>query len=244
MKLDSTSVARRRLLQATLLGPLVAAAGARAEPVQTPGGQPSAEPRDAQAALPVAMPAYVFLKPAEALFVEALADHMVPADALPPSGVELGITTFIDRALSSGWGRGEGLYLGGPWHSGTPEQGYQLPLTPAQLFRAGLQAIEALPAAASPSFAQATPGERDAFLLALERGALGLDGVDEKALFALLYQLVVEGLFADPIYGGNRDKAGWAIVGFPGVIASHAEDVVTFKNKPYAYRSFGIADAS
>ena len=27
----------------------------------------------------------------------------------------------------------------------------------------------------------------------------------------------MEGYFADPIYGGNRDMAGWKLVGFPGV---------------------------
>jgi hypothetical protein len=26
----------------------------------------------------------------------------------------------------------------------------------------------------------------------------------------------MEGMFADPVYGGNRDFAGWRLVGFPG----------------------------
>ena len=26
----------------------------------------------------------------------------------------------------------------------------------------------------------------------------------------------MEGMFADPIYGGNKDFAGWRLVGFPG----------------------------
>jgi len=26
---------------------------------------------------------------------------------------------------------------------------------------------------------------------------------------------VIEGLFADPVYGGNKDKAGWKMIGFP-----------------------------
>jgi hypothetical protein len=26
----------------------------------------------------------------------------------------------------------------------------------------------------------------------------------------------MEGLFADPLYGGNKDFAGWRLVGFPG----------------------------
>jgi hypothetical protein len=26
----------------------------------------------------------------------------------------------------------------------------------------------------------------------------------------------MEGMFADPVYGGNKDFAGWILVGFPG----------------------------
>ena len=26
----------------------------------------------------------------------------------------------------------------------------------------------------------------------------------------------MEGMFADPLYGGNKDFAGWELVGFPG----------------------------
>jgi gluconate 2-dehydrogenase gamma chain len=26
----------------------------------------------------------------------------------------------------------------------------------------------------------------------------------------------MEGMFADPIYGGNKEFAGWRLVGFPG----------------------------
>jgi gluconate 2-dehydrogenase gamma chain len=54
----------------------------------------------------------------------------------------------------------------------------------------------------------------------------------------------MEGLFADPIYGGNRDKAGWRMVGFPGVIATHQRNIVTYKNKRYPAEPMGIADVS
>jgi hypothetical protein len=29
----------------------------------------------------------------------------------------------------------------------------------------------------------------------------------------------MEGMFADPLYGGNKDFAGWRLVGFPGAQA-------------------------
>ncbi|MHB8419549.1 MAG: gluconate 2-dehydrogenase subunit 3 family protein [Myxococcales bacterium] len=41
------------------------------------------------------------------------------------------------------------------------------------------------------------------------------EGGDEG--YAFVHQLVLltmEGAFADPVYGGNRDKAGWKLIGF------------------------------
>jgi gluconate 2-dehydrogenase gamma chain len=80
-------------------------------------------------------PSYVFFTPNEADWIEAVVNHMIPADHLTPSGSDLGVNLFIDRALNDGWGKGDRLYLDGPWERGTPTQGYQLPLTPAQLYR-------------------------------------------------------------------------------------------------------------
>ena len=87
---------------------------------------------------------YEFLNLDEAAFVEALVDHMVPADEISPKGTDLGVNIYIDRALAGGWGKGDRLFMQGPWKKGAPSQGYQLPLTPAQLYRAGIEATNAL----------------------------------------------------------------------------------------------------
>ncbi|WP_144109752.1 gluconate 2-dehydrogenase subunit 3 family protein [Paraburkholderia sp. BCC1886] len=189
-------------------------------------------------------PGYLFLRPAEADFVEALVDHMVPADQLSPSGTGLAINIYFDRALGGNWGAGERLYTEGPWHVGTPSQGYQLPLTPAELFRASAEGIDRLSGSRyGTTFARLSPDDKEAFLHALESPDTVLDnGLPGPLVFGLLYQLVVEGMFADPIYGGNAGKAGWRLVGFPGVIATHAMDVVKFKNRRYVAPINSIAD--
>ena len=64
----------------------------------------------------------------------------------------------------------------------------------------------------------------------------------EPPVFNVLYPCVVEGIFSDPIYGGNKDKEGWKLVGFPGVVATHANDIETYRNKPYPVKYLGIAD--
>src|SRR6516165_2739018 len=74
--------------------------------------------------------AWLVLTAEEAAFFSAVADTMIPADALSPSGSECGVPVFIDRQLAGAWGAGARMYRAGPFHQGLPEQGYQLPLTP------------------------------------------------------------------------------------------------------------------
>src|SRR5262249_21390104 len=124
--------ARRDFLKSAVVGGAAGATGPVAMVSTSEARQ--AQP---QTASPAAQAGYALLNIEEAAFVEALVDHMVPADDLSPKGTDIGINIYIDRALSGGWGKGERLYMQGPWRRGTPNQGYQLPLTPAQLYRAG-----------------------------------------------------------------------------------------------------------
>ena len=68
------------------------------------------------------------------------------------------------------------------------------------------------------------------------------NGLPPRSFFDALYQCVVQGIFADPIYGGNKNKAGWKSIGFPGVVATHAKNIVQYKNKPFPVTYLGIAD--
>ena len=89
-----------------------------------------------------ALQGYLWLRPNEQGFVESLVNHMCPADRLSPSGVDMNLNIYFDRALGGDWGQGNRLYLKGPFVKGTPNQGYQLALTPAALFRAGTEGLD------------------------------------------------------------------------------------------------------
>ena len=143
---------RRTFLKGAVAGSAAAVIGALPQPVPAqqdapaPAQQDAAAPAQQGAPAPAQSPtsaAYAYLNLAEQAFVEALVDHMVPADLLSPKGTDLGINIYIDRALAGGWGKGERLYMQGPWKVGVPSQGYQLPLTPAELYRAGIAAANA-----------------------------------------------------------------------------------------------------
>ena len=68
--------------------------------------------------------------------------------------------------------------MGGPWGDGTPSQGYQTRLTPAQLYRAAIKAIDdhCRQAFAGKTFAQLSADQQDKVLGGLEKGEIKLDG--------------------------------------------------------------------
>jgi gluconate 2-dehydrogenase gamma chain len=64
--------------------------------------------------------------------------------------------------------------------------------------------------------------QREEVLLGLSAGKVSFDsGLPVRVFWTTVYQTVMEGMFSDPIYGGNRDKAGWKLIGFPGAIADN-----------------------
>ena len=62
-------------------------------------------------------------------------------------------------------------------------------------------------------------------LQSIENGTLALPGLNGQAFFAMLIQNVREGFFADPLYGGNKDMAGWKMLGFPGARYDYREEI-------------------
>jgi gluconate 2-dehydrogenase gamma chain len=206
-------------------------------------------PQSAQAQTPAATPAasgYEFLNVEEAAFVEALVDHMVPADDLTPKGTDIGINVFIDRALAGAWGKGDRLYMQGPWKLGVPSQGYQLPLTPAQLYRAGIEATNAhCQKTYGKPFDRLDDKQREEVLVGLSTAKIKFDsGLPVRPFWTTVYETVMEGMFSDPIYGGNRNKAGWRMVGFPGVVALYRDEIEKYRNKKYPVDPVSIEDMS
>jgi gluconate 2-dehydrogenase gamma chain len=196
--------------------------------------------RAAAAAAPMhadlAKTTYVFFNTAEAQFIEAACERLIPADESGPGALDTGVPNYIDKQLGGAWGAGERFYRSGPWQAGTPAQGYQLPFTPAELFHAALRAINRNLDSQGMPFSGMSGDAQDAYLKSLEAGAHDLDGVQSTVFFDMLWQMSVEGFFSDPVYGGNRDMAAWRMIGFPGAYADYFEAVdrhgVKFEREP------------
>jgi gluconate 2-dehydrogenase gamma chain len=174
---------------------------------------------DTDAPEPAVVGEWRYFTPTEAVFVTAAVDRLIPADPTGPSASEAGVPTFIDRQLAGPYGGGSHFYLGGPWPDGTKSQGYQSRFTPAELYRHAIAEIEAYVGDKNPGkvFKDLAPDDQDALLKQMESGDLKLNGsVKSDAFFTMFLQNVKEGYFSDPIYGGNKDMAGWKMIGFPG----------------------------
>jgi len=236
------TVARRSFL----LGAAAAPVAASALSLSSADAVAAEAPRPDTAPAPVAAPeTFQILTASEAAFVAAAADCMIPADELSPSGSACGVVTFVDRQLAGAFGAGSRFYRSGPFQPAAPGQGYQLPLTPLEFFRAGIAAADAwCKSALGKSFDRLAPADRDAALTAWEQGKAEFSGVPARLFFTALLQIVMEGFFSDPIYGGNRDKASWRMIGYPGLPATYAEKIERFRGKRYEAEPQSIADFS
>ena len=89
----------------------------------------------------------------------------------------------------------------------------------AETYRIGLAALDrAACRAHGAPFADCRPEQQDAMLAALEAEALpDFHAPPQRRFFDLLRAHLQEGLFADPAYGGNRDKLGWRLLGHTGI---------------------------
>lgn len=121
---------------------------------------------------------------ADAAEIAAVAALIIPSD-VTPGAREAGVIDFIDRALSS-FAR---------------EQ--------RPLFAAGLADLAHRAAGAHPgakSFASLDASQQAEILHQLEQS--------KSEFFTAMLAATAAGMFANPEYGGNRDKIGWKLIGF------------------------------
>ena len=141
-----------------------------------------------------------------------------PAEAGHPGAREAGVTGYIDTIL--GALDDQDIFAGGPWsnrHTSGPDLMARFtPLDPVariawrkriitwqDQYARGISQLDKL---AGGDFTKKSPDRQDKILAA--------KSVSEFT--SLLFEHTIEGLYASPEYGGNRDLAGWKEIGFPG----------------------------
>ncbi len=160
----------------------------------------------------------------EALDAAAAAARIFPADDAGPGANEAGVVIYIDRQLAGPWGRDRYRYTREPFAAGPPELGYQGRESPREVYRAGLRSIAGL---------RGLPGtEQDARLKQIE----------STMFFAMLRRHTIEGMFCDPMHGGNAGKIGWQLVGFPGPRMSYHDEVDRHHGRALRFDPLSLAE--
>ena len=165
-----------------------------------------------------------FLTEQEALVVAAAAARIFPSDETGPGATEANVVIYIDRQLAGAYGRDRFRYTQEPFEPGTPEQGYQGRATPRQTYREGIAALG-----------------KDFDQLAAEAQDGKLREIEQTRFFRLLRQHVIEGMFCDPMHGGNAGLIGWQLIGFPGPYMSWAAEMTRHDNDVFRPKPRSLA---
>ncbi len=148
-----------------------------------------------------------FFTAAEARTVAAACARIFPSDESGPGANEAGVVIYIDRQLAGPYGRDKYRYTKGPFLESVPEHGYQGKATPREIYREGIARLASLPAL--------PPGKQDEKLREIESGIF----------FRMLRTHTIEGMFCDPMHGGNAGLIGWQLIGFPGPRMSYRDEI-------------------
>jgi gluconate 2-dehydrogenase gamma chain len=168
-----------------------------------------------------------FFSRAEALIVAAAASRIFPSDEAGPGAQEAGVVVYIDRQLAGPWGRDRYRYTQGPFDEDAPKElGYQGKATPQQIYREMLKDLR--------GFDHLGPNEQDQKLKQIER----------TLFFLLLRKNTIEGMFCDPMHGGNIDMVGWQLIGFPGPRMNNFEDVEKHFGEAFRPKPVSLSQAT
>jgi gluconate 2-dehydrogenase gamma chain len=157
-----------------------------------------------------------FFTEEEALDVGAASARIYPSDESGPGAKEAGVVIYIDRQLAGPYGRDRDRYTQPPFdENAPPELGYQGKATPREIYREGLKLIAGLN--------RLQPSEQDEKLRSIEK----------TYFFTLLRAHTIEGMFCDPMHGGNVDMVGWQEIGFPGPRMSNLNEVDQYYGRAF-----------
>jgi gluconate 2-dehydrogenase gamma chain len=146
-------------------------------------------------------PAAGHLSPQQVAALDALFGRILPADPARQivGAREAGASAFVSQLLAM-----------------DADTYYEIPAW-RKLYGDGLPALEQYAANRyGKSIAELYDAQMNELLTGLESGALaGLPaGIDQKLLFVTLRRHCIQGCFADPRWGGNKDRIVWRAIGY------------------------------
>jgi gluconate 2-dehydrogenase gamma chain len=157
-----------------------------------------------------------FFTAQEAKAIIAACERIFPADESGPGATQAGAMVYIDRQLAGPYGTDQYRYTKRPFADSAPGPGYQGGETPQETYRAGIAQL-------GTDFAALDGAKQDARLKAVEKAHF----------FQLLRQHTIEGMFCDPMHGGNAGLIGWQLLGYPGPQMSYRAQMGQYNGVAY-----------
>lgn len=157
-----------------------------------------------------------FFTAREAKAIVAACERIFPADESGPGATKAGAMVYIDRQLAGPYGTDKYRYTKRPFTESAPGPGYQGEESPRETYRAGIPKL-------GPDFAALDGAKQD------ER----LEAIEKTHFFQLLRQHTIEGMFCDPMHGGNAGLVGWQLLGYPGPQMTYREQMGKYNGVAY-----------
>lgn len=171
--------------------------------------------------------ALMFFTPDQYQLTQAAAERIYPKDDNGPGAMELNAAIYIDHQLAGSWGINAKEYMAGPFYEAEETQGSQIRILRKDLFLMGLAALNTYSNKNfDAKFIDLESEQQDEVLTAFsEDKAPEISKVRSSIFFSLLRTLTIEGVYADPLYGGNKDMQGWAMRKYPGTRLSFTKEI-------------------
>lgn len=183
--------------------------------------------------------------------LSAATERIFPESDLGPGAIGLAVPYFIDKQLAGEWGSNAKEYMKGPFitniqaagnHNNERDQDsqgpnadtqvpiptprYQSILNRGEIFTLGLRKIDQVAQEDfGAKFVDLEPDKQDEVLRKFDEDKVEMKGVGSANFFHMLQQSTIEGAYADPVYGGNKDMMGWKMKEYPGPRMSYLDTI-------------------
>ncbi|MGM8365968.1 gluconate 2-dehydrogenase subunit 3 family protein [Virgibacillus sp. W0181] len=178
-------------------------------------------------------------------------ERIFPEDENGPGAIELGVPYFIDKQLAGSWGTNAKEYMRDPFRQNkqtseyqkkdspqdksgpntstkapTPTPRYQSRMNRGEIFIQGLRRMNEISQKKfNVKFTEAEEDQQIEVMQAFENDEIEMTGVAAVTFFNLLLQTTIEGVYADPVYGGNKNMMAWKMKEYPGPRMAYLNDI-------------------
>lgn len=155
--------------------------------------------------------------------LSAATERIFPENDTGPGAIALGVPYFIDKQLASSWGQNAHDYRLGTFEYSDGSINQSI-LTRGEIFIQAIRLMESLSQDRhEEGYAETSEENQDEIIRDFESGDVDMKGVNSGMFFDFLRTVTIEGVFSDPLYGGNKNMEGWDMVEYPGAIASNMD---------------------